>query len=37
MKGYLRFCTFILWIVPHLVKYTCGWSSLEQYRKIGKK
>jgi len=37
MKGCLRFSTFILWIVPNLVKYTCGWLSLEQYWKIGKK
>ncbi len=37
MKGCLRFCNFILWTVPNLVKYTYGWSSLEQYGKIGKK
>ncbi len=37
MKGCLIFSTFILWIVPNLVKYTYGWLSLEQYPKIGKK
>jgi len=37
MKGCLRFSTFMFWIVPDLVKYTYGWSSLEQYLKIGKK
>ncbi len=37
MKGCLRLSTFISWKSPNLVKYTYGWSPLEQHHKIKKK
>jgi len=36
MIGYLRFSTFIFWILPNLAKDTYGRSSLEQHYKIEK-
>jgi hypothetical protein len=32
--AYFRFSNFIFWISPNLVKYSYGWSPLEQHHKI---
>jgi hypothetical protein len=36
MKRRLRFCTFKIWILPNLVKYSYKWLPLEQHHKIKK-